>query len=134
VERESAARRKSFIMMFRVGAVLLSKKKGSWWYSRSFGFMGDWGLGWSTVLFRPAGEYVFTIDNKHKREVLLAQTQRLVLLGGNRFLPAENTLFLLFFVICLIDHPPGLISGFSGGKKNINFFFGQNIARVKIVP
>jgi hypothetical protein len=28
---------------------------------------------------------------------------------------------------------PGLISGFSGGKKNINFFFGQNIARVKIV-
>jgi hypothetical protein len=31
-------------------------------------------------------------------------------------------------------HPPGLISGFSGGKKNINFFFGQNIARVKIVP
>ena len=99
MERESAARRKSFIMMFRVGAVLLSKKKGSWWYSRSFGFMGDWGLGWSTVLFRPAGEYVFTIDNKHKREVLLAQTQRLVLLGGNRFLPAKNTLFP---IICLI--------------------------------
>jgi len=31
-------------MIFRVGAVLLSKKKGSWWLLfAGFGFMGDWG-------------------------------------------------------------------------------------------
>ena len=29
---------------------------------------------------------------------------------------------------------PALICGFSGGEKNITFFFGRNIARVKIVP
>jgi hypothetical protein len=43
VERESAARRKSFIMMFRVGAVLLSKKKGSWWAIR--GVLVLWEIG-----------------------------------------------------------------------------------------
>jgi hypothetical protein len=31
-------------------------------------------------------------------------------------------------------YPPALICGFSGGKKNITFFFGRNIAHVKIVP
>jgi hypothetical protein len=73
VERESAARRKSFIMMFRVGAVLLrrrreaTKKKGSWWAIRGvlvlweigeIGEIGELEMGWAAGLvdcFIPAG-------------------------------------------------------------------------------
>ena len=39
-----------------------------------------------------------------------------------------------FIVKRTVHHTPALICGFSGRKKTSSFFFGQNIARVKIVP
>jgi hypothetical protein len=50
---------------------------------------------------------------------------------------AEGGIFILFFLFAWREasgYWRGHICGFSGGKKNITFFFGRNIARVKILP
>ena len=91
---------------------------------------------WTHLVNRKMTTYVILIMKLRRNKIeMRSGVVRTVRLSRNSLTPRLS--YAACYTVHTAErshHPPGLISGFSGGKKNINFFFGQNIARVKIVP